>query len=75
MSRLAKTLELQFITETGETTTISMESPKEPVDAAAVKIAMDQIVASNAFYSAKGQLVSPKGIRVIERNVTPYELA
>jgi hypothetical protein len=36
---------------------------------------MDQIVASNAFYSAKGQLVSPKGIRVIERNVTPYELA
>lgn len=72
---MAKTLELQFTTATGETTSISIESPKEPVDAATVKLAMDQIVASNAFYSAKGQLVSPKGIRVIERNVTPYELA
>lgn len=75
MSILAKTLELQFVTDTGETTSISIDSPKEPVDAATVKQAMEQIVASDAFYSAKGQLVSPKGVRVIERNVTPYELA
>jgi uncharacterized membrane protein affecting hemolysin expression len=75
VSKLAKTLELQFVTDTGETTSISVESPKEPIDAATVKLAMEQIVASDAFYSAKGQLVSPKGIRVIERNVTPYELA
>jgi uncharacterized membrane protein affecting hemolysin expression len=73
--KLAKTLELQFVTDTGETTSISVDSPKEPIDAATVKLAMEQIVASDAFYSAKGQLVSPKGIRVIERNVTPYELA
>ena len=72
---MAKTLELQFVTDTGETTSISVDSPKEPIDAATVKLAMEQIVASDAFYSAKGQLVSPKGIRVIERNVTPYELA
>lgn len=72
---MAKTLELQFVTDTGETTSISIDSPKEPVDAATVKQAMEQIVASDAFYSAKGQLVSPKGVRVIERNVTPYELA
>jgi uncharacterized membrane protein affecting hemolysin expression len=75
VSKLAKTLELQFVTDTGETTSISVESPKEPIDAATVKLAMEQIVASDAFYSAKGQLVSSKGIRVIERNVTPYELA
>jgi len=71
---MAKTLELQFTTSTGETTSISIDSPKEPIDAAVVKLAMEQIVASDAFYSAKGQLVSPKIARIIERNVTPYEL-
>lgn len=71
---MAKTLELQFTTSTGETTSISIDSPKEPIDTTVVKLAMQQIVASDAFYSAKGQLVSAKVARIIERNVTPYEL-
>ncbi|MFE8699221.1 DUF2922 domain-containing protein [Cytobacillus sp. FJAT-54145] len=71
---MAKTLELQFTTDTGESTSITVDFPKEPVDRIAVKQAMDEIVLSDAFYSSKGKLVSAKGARVIERNVTEYEI-
>lgn len=71
---MAKTLELHFVTDSGESTNISIDAPKEPVNPVVVKAAMDQIIASNAFYSAKGKLVGTKGARVIERNVTDYEV-
>lgn len=70
---LAKTLELQFVATSGETS-ISLDSPKEPLDPAAVKLAMQQIVASQVFTSTKGMLTGVKGARVIERNVSEYEL-
>lgn len=71
---MAKTLELQFVTDSGQSTNISVDAPKEPVDSAAVKAAMESIIASDAFYSTKGKLVAVKGARVIERNVTEYEI-
>lgn len=71
---MAKTLELQFVTETGQASNISLDAPKEPVDPAAVKSAMEAVIASEAFYSTKGKLVAVKGARVIERNVTEYEI-
>lgn len=71
---MAKTLELIFVTVTGESTSITLDSPKEPVNSVEVKQAMDAIVASNAFYSSKGELVGSKAARVVERNVTLYEL-
>lgn len=71
---MAKSLELQFVTEAGSTSNISLDAPKEPVDPVAVKTAMQAIIASNAFYSAKGKLVAAKGARVVERNVTEYEI-
>lgn len=72
---MAKTLELQFGTELGKVARISLDNPKEPIDEPAVKQAMDQIIAAGVFYSASGGLVSSKGARVIERNVTDYEMA
>ncbi|WP_256218567.1 DUF2922 domain-containing protein [Bacillus sp. MUM 116] len=45
------------------------------MDEAVVKRSMDQIVSSGAFYTGSGDLVSAKGARVVERNVTDYELA
>ncbi|TKC18780.1 DUF2922 domain-containing protein [Robertmurraya kyonggiensis] len=70
---MAKQLEMQFVTEIGQTT-ITLEAPKEPIDPVAVKAAMDEVVASEAFYSAKGKLVAVKGARLIDRNVTEYEI-
>ncbi|MGG5255384.1 DUF2922 domain-containing protein [Neobacillus sp. SM06] len=72
---MAKALELEFATETGKSARISLDNPKEPVDPAAVKQSMDQIIAADAFLTANGKLVSAAGARVVERNVTDYTLA
>lgn len=71
---MAKSLELLFLTETGRTAKVLVESPKEPVDVLLVKQSMDQIIAANAFHTAYGNLFSVQGARVVERNVTPYEV-
>ncbi|MFD0826313.1 DUF2922 domain-containing protein [Neobacillus sp. M.A.Huq-85] len=71
---MAKTLELQFVTTTGKIARIAVDNPKEPMDGAVVKQSMDQIVSSGAFYTGSGDLVSEKGARIVERNVTDYEL-
>ncbi|MFL6557023.1 MAG: DUF2922 domain-containing protein [Bacillus sp. (in: firmicutes)] len=71
---MAKTLELHFSTEFGKTASLSIENPKEPVDEAVVKQSMAQIIASEIFTTASGKFVAAKGARVIDRNVTDYEL-
>ena len=71
---MAKTLELQFVTALGKSARITVDNPKEPIDQAVVKQSMDQIVASGVFYGAGGDFVSSKGARIVERNVTDYEL-
>jgi hypothetical protein len=71
---MAKTLELQFATEMGGTARITIDNPKEPIDTATVKASMNQIIAAGVFFSPTGNLVSVKGVRVMERNVTDYEI-
>ncbi|WML41423.1 DUF2922 domain-containing protein [Neobacillus sp. OS1-2] len=71
---MAKTLELEFSTEFGKTARISVDSPKEPIDEEVVKLSMAQIITSDVFTTASGRFVAAKGARVIERNVTDYEL-
>ncbi|UII57677.1 DUF2922 domain-containing protein [Cytobacillus spongiae] len=72
---MAKSLELQFVTSNGKTSNLTFDNPIEPINPSAVKQAMDQIIAANVFEGHNGTLVSAKGARVIERNVTEYELA
>ena len=72
---MAKTLELQFITASGKTARLSLDNPKEPIDQAVVKQSMEQIISSGVFFSANGDFVTVQGARVIERNVTDYEIA
>lgn len=71
---MAKTLELHFNTELGKTASLSVENPKEPIDEAVVKQSMAQIIASEIFTTTSGKFVSAKGARVVDRNVTDYEL-
>lgn len=72
---MAKTLELQFLTDTGKVARITLDNPKEPINQAAVKQSMDQIIAANIFNTVNGNLVSAQSASVIERNVTDYEIA
>ncbi|MGD6854324.1 DUF2922 domain-containing protein [Bacillus infantis] len=71
---MAKTLEIQFLTENGKTASLTVDSPKEPIDTAAVKQAMEELIAADIFAGPSGKLVSAKGARVIDRSVTEYEL-
>jgi hypothetical protein len=71
---MAKSLELTFITDIGKSARLSIESPKEPIDTVVVKQAMEQIIASNAFFTTNGNLAAVSGARLIDRNVTEYEL-
>lgn len=71
---MTKRLELLFTTEAGTSATIAVESPKEPVDAQAVSEAMDEILASNVFFSAQGNYVAKRGARLVERNVETIEI-
>ncbi|WP_099157716.1 DUF2922 domain-containing protein [Virgibacillus ndiopensis] len=70
-----KKLELKFLNQDGKTVTYSLEQPVEPVDPAAVKAAMEEIITQNAFTSSGGNLVSTKSARIVERNVVDIELA
>lgn len=71
---MAKTLELQFATDLGKVARLTVDNPVEPVDPAALKLAMESIIASNAFFSNYGNFVAVSGARVVERNVTEYEI-
>lgn len=66
---MAKTLEMLFTNEDGKAATISIDSPKEPIDPVAVAAAMDTIIAANVFLTTGGDLVSKRSARIVERNV------
>ncbi|HWJ76526.1 MAG TPA: DUF2922 domain-containing protein [Niallia sp.] len=71
---MAKTLELTFLTSNGKSSKISLESPNEPVDQSLVLQAMQKVINANIFTSNNGDLVAAKGIRLVERNVTDYDI-
>jgi len=71
--RMNKTLELQFQTESGATSTLSVDSPKEPINPADVKAVMENILAQDVFVTPTGALVGIKGARVVARGVEDVE--
>lgn len=71
---MAKSLELSFLTENGKVSKLSVDNPKEPINPATVKQAMEQIITANIIQTANGDVKVADGARVIERNVTEYEL-
>jgi hypothetical protein len=75
VNMMAKTLELQFGTEFGKTARLAVDNPKEPIDEEVVKLSMAQIITADVFTTGSGKLVASKGARVINRDVTDYELA
>jgi hypothetical protein len=74
MNRMAKTIELHFTNSFGKVTKLTVDHPKEPVDPVAVKQVMEQIITANVFGGPIGSLVSVKEARLVENNVTEYEL-
>lgn len=71
---MTKRLELLFIDEGGKNVTISVDDPKEPINALQLTEAMDEILLHNAFVSAQGYLVQKRGARVVDRKVETVDI-
>ena len=71
---MAKTIELHFTNNLGKVSKLVVDNPKEPIDHAAVKLVMEQIIAANVFGGTGGDLVAVGEARLVEHNVTDYEL-
>ncbi|NLW17791.1 MAG: DUF2922 domain-containing protein [Firmicutes bacterium] len=65
------TLQLSFLTELGNTVTLSIPDPKPGLTEAEVQQVMQTIIDKNVFTSTTGPLVAIKAARVVAREVTP----
>jgi len=72
---MTKVLELKFNTENGKTMTLTVNDPKESLTAGEVEAAMQEIIASNVFHYNGSSLVAINQARIVERNVSEFELA
>ena len=69
-----KNLELIFKNAAGRTVRITLASPVEPVDSAAVNAAMDLILSQNVFFSTGGDYTEKVGARIVSRTVEEIQL-
>ncbi|MFL7941644.1 DUF2922 domain-containing protein [Priestia sp. TSO9] len=69
-----KTLTMQFLNESQKAVSLSIESPKDTLDAAAITAAMNALIASDVFTSSGGALVARKGAQIVERNVIEFTI-
>jgi len=69
-----KKLELFFENEEGRTVKHTLDNPVEPIDAAVVNAAMDEIIEQNVFTSPGGDLVKKKNARIVETNIEDIEI-
>ncbi len=71
---MTQILELQFETAAGKTTTVAIDAPKPNVTATEILQVMQTIITENVFEGQAGALVAMKGARIIDRQVTEFEL-
>ena len=67
---MAKTLQLNFSTATGKNVMLTVDEPRADLTAPAVEAVMQAIITSGVFEVAGAPLVTSKGARIVERNVT-----
>lgn len=70
---MAKTLELNFEATFGPAK-ISVRNPKESLSPAEIKDAMERMILANVFATGKGNLVSAKNAKVVDRTSQDIEL-
>ncbi len=69
-----KRIELKFRNLEGRLVTISLDDPKDPVDAVAVRQAMQEVIDQNVFTSSGGPYVSIESAQIVDRTVEEIEL-
>ncbi|ART77245.1 DUF2922 domain-containing protein [Sutcliffiella horikoshii] len=69
------TLELFFLNEEGTKVKVSVDDPRSDLTQVEIEEAMDTIIAANVFTSKGGSFITKDSARIVERNVTEYEIA
>ncbi|MEK4170245.1 MULTISPECIES: DUF2922 domain-containing protein [unclassified Lysinibacillus] len=72
---MTQVLELLFATTDGKTTTLTIDAPKPHITAAEIQQAMTSIIGKNVFAGQTGALSSIKGARMVDRQVTEFDVA
>lgn len=67
-------LQMVFITDTGEKTSITISEVKAGLTNSDVVTLMDTIIENNVFETKKGALISKYSAQVVQREVTKWEL-
>ncbi|WP_054768153.1 DUF2922 domain-containing protein [Lysinibacillus parviboronicapiens] len=71
---MTQVLELQFETTMGKTATITIDAPKPSITASDIQQVMATIIAGNVFEVKTGAFVAIKGARIIDRQVSTFDL-
>lgn len=71
---MAQVLELQFEVANGKTLTLTVDAPKPAITVGQVYSAMQIIVQQNVFQKEGFSLSGLKGARIVERNVSNFDL-
>ena len=66
---MAQTLQLSFVNQAGNRSTISLDNPKPGITQAEVIAAMDFIIASNIFDTNGGDLAAKYSAQIVDRDV------
>lgn len=69
-----KRLEMVFKNQKDKTSKISLDNPREDVTDADIKAAMNNIIATNIFATADGDLVSVASARIVSTDVLEIAL-
>ena len=71
---MSQVLQLTFKNALNQTLTISIDSPKPNLTEAEVNAAMQTVIDQGIFAKEGYVFNSKKSARIVERNVTPFEL-
>ena len=67
-------LQMVFLCESGEKSSITISDVKPGLTNSDVIALMDTIIASNVFETSKGALISKYSAQVVQREVTKWDL-
>lgn len=70
-----KRLEMVFKNQKDKTSRLSLDNPREDVTEAEIKAAMENIVTTNIFDTADGDLVTVVSARIVSTDVQEIELS
>ena len=72
---MKKVLKMQFETQTGSKSTVSLPDPKADLDEGTIKTAMLSLIEKNIFKNKDGSYVSPVNAKVVSTTEVVYDLA